>query len=68
MAESDVDENESEPDQSIWEPEMQHDVDSDNVDISKPAVSTLPYMIKILKEKIFMLKLYIILYNIFCYT
>lgn len=56
MAESDADENESEPDQSIWEPEMQHDVDSDNVEISKPAVCTLPFMIKILK-KTFMLKL-----------
>ncbi|VVC37541.1 BTB/POZ domain,SKP1/BTB/POZ domain [Cinara cedri] len=37
MVESDADENESEPDQSIWEPEMQHDVDSDNVDTSRPA-------------------------------
>ncbi|XP_025418146.1 modifier of mdg4-like [Sipha flava] len=28
-------ENDSEPDQSIWEPEMQHVVDTDNVELSK---------------------------------
>lgn len=32
------DEDESEPDQSIWEPEMQH-VDNDNVELPKPTVS-----------------------------
>jgi len=31
-------EDESEPDQSIWEPEMQH-VDTDNVELPKPTVS-----------------------------
>lgn len=37
MEEADV-EDESDPDQSIWEPEMHH-VDTDNVDLSKPTVS-----------------------------
>jgi len=32
-------EDESEPDQSIWEPEMQHVVDTDNVELPKPTVS-----------------------------
>lgn len=32
------DEDLSEPDQSIWEPEMQH-VDTDNIEIPKPTVS-----------------------------
>jgi hypothetical protein len=35
-------ENDSEPDQSIWEPEMQHVVDTDNVELSKPTVSQSP--------------------------
>lgn len=43
MEEGDVD-NESEPDQSIWEPEMQH-VDTDNVEPPKPTVSTLIILI-----------------------
>jgi len=34
-------EDESEPDQSIWEPEMQHVVDTDNVELPKPTVSLL---------------------------
>lgn len=34
------DEDLSEPDQSIWEPEMQH-VDTDNIELSKPTVSKL---------------------------
>jgi len=39
MDEADV-EDESEPDQSIWEPEMQHVVDdTDNVELPKPTVS-----------------------------
>lgn len=35
---ADIDE-ESEPDQSIWEPEMQHVVDTDNIEHPKPTVS-----------------------------
>lgn len=35
---ADID-DESEPDQSIWEPEMQHVVDTDNIELPKPTVS-----------------------------
>ncbi|KAL5238652.1 hypothetical protein ACI65C_006062 [Semiaphis heraclei] len=40
MDEADVD-DESEPDQSIWEPEMQHVVDTDNVELPKPTTGTV---------------------------
>lgn len=42
MDDADV-EDESEPDHSIWEPEMQHVVDADSVELPKPTVSVFTY-------------------------